>query len=324
VPAAHREGELRLGQWIGVQRLAHGKGQLSSERVAALESLGMVWDAQEESFQQGLAALRTYVAREGHARVPKTYREGDLRLGAWINQQRVAHGKGQLAPERMAALEALDMVWDALEESFQQNLAALRTYVAREGHARVPAAHREGELRLGQWIGVQRLAHGKGQLSSERVAALESLGMVWGVAKDFFEQNLAALRTYVAREGHARVPKTYREGELRLGQWIGVQRVAHGKGQLAPERMAALEALGMVWDAQEETFQQNLAALRTYVAREGHARVPQSHREGELRLGKWVAMQRVAYGKGALAPERVAALEALGMVWQVNKKRKQD
>jgi hypothetical protein len=166
-----------------VQRVAHGKGALAPERVAALESLGMVWDAQEESFQQNLAALRAYVAREGHARVPAAHREGELRLGAWINAQRTARGKGALAPDKLAALEALGMVWDALEESFQQNLAALRAYVAREGHARVPFAHREGELRLGQWIGVQRVAHGKGALAPERVAALESLGMVWQVNK---------------------------------------------------------------------------------------------------------------------------------------------
>ena len=139
---------------------------------------------------------------------------------------------------------------------------------------------------------------------------------------DGWETNLAALRTYVAREGHARVPRTHHEGTLRLGEWIKNQRAARGKGALTPERIAALEALGMVWDALEESFQQNLAALRTYVAREGHARVPRTHHEGTLRLGEWIKNQRAARGKGALTPERIAALEALGMVWRVDKKQK--
>jgi superfamily II DNA or RNA helicase len=321
VPQSHSEGELQLGKWINMQRVARGKGALSPERTVALEALGMVWDSLEDSFQQHLAALRAYVAREGHARVPQTHREGEIRLGQWIAMQRRAHGKGQLAPERVAALESLGMVWDAQEESFQQNLAALRTYVAREGHARVPFTHREGELKLGRWIIVQRTTRRKGALSPERTVALEALGMVWDSLEDSFQQHLAALRAYVAREGHARVPFTHREGELRLGQWIMTQRRAHGKGQLAPERVAALESLGMVWDAQGESFQQNLAALRTYVAREGHARVPFTHREGELRLGQWIGVQRRAREKEMLSPERIADLEALGMVWSIYKKR---
>ena len=77
----------------------------------------------------------------------------------------------------------------------------------------------------------------------------------------------------------------------------------------------------MVWDAQGESFQQNLAALRTYVAREGHARVPFTHREGELRLGQWIGVQRRAREKEMLSPERIADLEALGMVWSIYKKR---
>jgi hypothetical protein len=40
-----------------------------------------------------------------------------------------------------------------------------------------------------------------------------------------------------------------------------------------------------------------------------------------LALGKWVANRRKDYGKGALSPERIAALDALGMVWRARKVR---
>jgi superfamily II DNA or RNA helicase len=277
-----------------------------------------------DGWETNLVALRAYVAREGHARVPLRYQEGGLRLGKWIARQRDAHGKGKLAAKRVVALSSLGMVWDHHMESFQQYFAALRVYVTREGHARVPFTHREGGLRLGEWIKTQRGVHGKGQLAAERVAHLDLLGMVWDPFDDAFQQNRAALRTYVAREGHARVPFAHREEELWLGAWISKQRGAHGKGTLSPERIADLDLLGMVWDPFDEAFQQNLAALRTYVAREGRARVPRAHQEGGLPLGAWVGTQRGARKKGQLTSKRVAALDALGMVWNIQKKSDKD
>jgi succinate dehydrogenase/fumarate reductase flavoprotein subunit len=282
----------------------------------------MIWDAQEEAFQENLAALRVFREREGHLRVPRSHREGEMRLGGWINRQRMDYKKGQLSPDRIAALEALGVVWDPLEEAFQENLAALQAFREREGHVRVTATHREGEMRLGGWINRQRMDYKKGQLSPERIAALEALGVVWDPFELDFQENLAALRVFREREGHVRVPQRHREGELRLGAWINTQRMAYKRGQLSPERIAALEALGMVWDSFESDFQENLAALHAFHEREGHVRVPAAHREGEMRLGGWIKKQRVVYKKGQLSPDRIAALEALGMAWSEQKRRR--
>lgn len=64
----------------------------------------------------------------------------------------------------------------------------------------------------------------------------------------------------------------------------------------------------------------HFAALEQYVAREGTARVPGTHREllGEIDvpLGTWVATQRQRQRRGFLPPGRAALLEALpGWVW---------
>jgi len=72
-----------------------------------------------------------------------------------------------------------------------------------------------------------------------------------------------------------------------------------------------------VWDPLEEAYQNGLTALRRFVEREGHARVPLSHKEGEFSLGSWVSNQRPSYNDKRLSAERIADLDALGFVWEV-------
>jgi hypothetical protein len=90
-----------------------------------------------------------------------------------------------LSPEWAAALEEVPgWVWDPIEADFQEGLGALRQFVEREGHARVPARHVESfqgvEVLLGSWVSNRRSNFKAGRLSAERIAALEEVpGWVW-------------------------------------------------------------------------------------------------------------------------------------------------
>jgi hypothetical protein len=82
--------------------------------------------------------------------------------------------------ERVAALDALDMIWDAREEDWQRWLAAARVYREAHGDLRVLQSFvTENGLALGQWINRQRTERKRDKLLHERVAALDSLDMVW-------------------------------------------------------------------------------------------------------------------------------------------------
>ena len=62
----------------------------------------------------------------------------------------------------------------------------------------------------------------------------------------------AELTVYHAEHGDVRVPQSYRTPSgYRLGSWVGDQRRAYNASprRLSPERIADLEALGMVWEA---------------------------------------------------------------------------
>ncbi|MFD9004838.1 Helicase associated domain protein [Streptomyces sp. NPDC059582] len=124
----------------------------------------------------------------------------------------------------------------------------------------------------------------------------------------------AALRRYTEREGHARVPYEHKEGATPLGQWVAEQRRAYGAGQMNGQRALRLEKLGMVWNAADERFQENLAAARVYFAEHWTLCAPRTATALDRPLGQWLSNLR---RPGALNghPDWAAALEAIDPDW---------
>lgn len=319
VPDSHVEGRLRLGEWVVTQRIWRNAGRLDPARTAELESLpGWSWDPVADDWNDMLNTLRSFAVREGHARVAASHLEGDLRLGSWVAAQRSRRRMGRLDPASIAELESVPgWTWNPRTVDWDAALAALRAFVAREGHARVPRAHIESGVALGSWVVSHR--HRRDRLERARILELEAIpGWTWDRGTDEWETALAALRAFVAREGHARVPSDYVDGNVRLGRWVIKRRADRKAGRLTPTREADLEAIpGWTWDPYGDDWETGLAALRTFAAREGHARVPQRYVDGDFRLGIWVSGRRVDRNRGRLDAARVAALEAIpGWVWE--------
>ena len=87
-----------------------------------------------------LDALRAFVAREGHALVPGTWREGDVPLALWVQQRRHQHrtGRYRIAPALPAILEALPYwAWD-LDGQPTRRFVALLAFAHQHGHVDVP------------------------------------------------------------------------------------------------------------------------------------------------------------------------------------------
>ena len=320
VPQKHRTSTgFRLGTWCGSRRKDLKEGRLTAERVAALDALGFIWDQLQQEFERGLAELATYVEHNGDARVPFGYKTpAGFNLGNWCGSRRKDLKEGRLTAERVAALDALGFSWDLLQQDFDRGLSELERYVEENGNARVPAAYKTpAGFALGTWCTVRREQRKKGQLSAERVSALDVLGFVWDPLRQGFEAGVIELAAYVEIDGDARVPTTYVSATgFELGTWCSVRRHERRDGRLSTERVAALDALGFVWDPLQRDFDRGLSELAEYVERNGDARVPIKHlTDTGFKLGMWCSLRRKDGKDGRLSAERVAALDALGFVW---------
>jgi hypothetical protein len=75
------------------------------------------------------------------------------------------------------------------------------------------------------------------------------------------------------------------------------------------------ETPGWSWDPNgdrwNDRWNTGLESLHHFTKREGHTRVPQSHKEGDFLLGKWVGRQQLAYKRNRLSVDQVDRLETV-------------
>jgi hypothetical protein len=167
----------------------------------------------------------------------------------------------------------------------------------------------EDDYKLGTWVSNQRTR--AEELLPERRRRLDELGFVWDPFGLDWEGAFAALVKFKQREGHCGVPRSHIEGGYRLGEWAHNQRADANK--MPPDRKRRLDELGFVWDPLGLDWEDAFAALVRFKQREGHCRVPQTHMEGDYKLGVWVSTQRTAAEN--LSPDRRKRLDELGFVW---------
>jgi superfamily II DNA or RNA helicase len=310
VPQDHIEGTRNLGRWVANQRKR--RHELNQEQIAQLGRLGFVWNALDDNFERNFQVLQKFRIREGHARVPQQHKEDGVKLGQWVSVIRL--GSQSLHPDRIARLNQLNFVWNAIDDVFEQNLKLLELFVQREGHARVAQAHKEQGVRLGTWVSGLRTR--KTQLTSGQVSRLDQLGFAWNALDARFEQNIALVEIFIRREGHAQITEDHVEGGQYIGRWLSYLRKK--RSQLPPAQVSRFEKLGLSLAMPPDPFERNLQLLRKFVDREGDANVPKGHIEEGVRLGGWVNNLRGR--RELLSKEKITQLELCGFVWNVHAK----
>ncbi|MFP8888058.1 DEAD/DEAH box helicase [Streptomyces mangrovi] len=277
VPFDHREGPAGkaypLGHWISEQRKAYAAGAMDGARTERLEALGMVWDAGDHAFQEGLAAARAYFADHGTLAAPRSATALDRPVGQWLSNQR---RPGALTghPERAEALAAIDPDWNPdwpLE--WQRHYAAVRECLTGGAQLAdlVPGVTVHGND-VGRWLQRQRQPVVWAGLIPAQHERLTQLGIeplpapaegespktprkAAGGASAAFERGLAALAQYKARTGSVTVPRAHIEVlengqdggtvEVKLGVWLSNTKTRRAK--LSADKLARLAELGLDW-----------------------------------------------------------------------------
>ncbi|MDQ8708327.1 Helicase associated domain protein [Streptomyces sp. LHD-70] len=128
-----------------------------------------------------------------------------------------------------------------------------------------------------------------------RLRVLEPEGEYW-------RRGIEACARYVKETGAEQLrvpyvyvtPETWSPAGFPLGVWLKKQRQDNKAGRLDAERVAELDALGMVWSHQELAFAEGLAAAREWAVEHGHFLPPVTAVWNGYPVGNWAKNQRAA------------------------------
>ena len=294
---------LKLGIWVREQR--KNRFQMPATRQSRLQKIGFEWDPQDSDWAVGFAHLKCFWSREGHFRIPRNFLESGYNLGNWVGNQRAL--RDSMSPIRKKQLDEIRFVWNTIDDSWEEGFSKFASYKFSEGHCRVPSKCIFDNYNLGSWVTNQRSV--RSTMSAERKDRLDNLGFIWDPQEDTWNVGFDKLNSYFLREGHCQVPRSHREDDYKLGQWVTLQR--QNKENLSEVRIRKLANLDFF--SQIDAWDEGYLHLKTYRDREGNCRVPPKFVDGNFKLGSWVHRNRLK--QQALSHERRTKLNSLGFEW---------
>ena len=227
--------------------------------------------------------------------------------------------------------ELFERLNDTLVASWDLMYSYAADYFRENGNLEVPRRYKTPDgYSLGQWIFTQRKVYSGeqyGKLSEDRIRKLEEIGMQWESMRDLsWSRYYSEAEAYYRKHGDLRVQTDHvTETGLPLGRWIinlRIRRKNHVQAaSLTPERIEALDRIGMVWDVPDYIWAQYYALLMQYHKEHGNIQIPKDYiTENGIRLGTWLAALRRRYNgraenRAPLTDEQIRQLDELGMVW---------
>lgn len=233
----------------------------------------------------------------------------------------------------------LEKLEDTLGASWDTMYRFAKTYFEQNENLEVPRHYKtEAGYNLGNWIFTQRkIRAGEqyGTLTEDRIARLDEIGMVWDSVRDLsWKRNYAEAKKWFEEHGNLNVAaETVTGTGFRLGAWINNLRTYRKNGiqsaYLIPDRIKALNEIGMVWSVTDFLWERNLSAAVHYYEEHGNLEVPTGYCTPEgIRLGRWIgnlrSMRNGGSRKMTLTEEQIQSLDEIGMQWTNTFQRKWD
>jgi hypothetical protein len=323
--------DLLLSRWVQFQRAEYKRGNMSADRIAKLNEVGMLTQTRpKKKVKTPKTVLRwntlydELVAHKNTTGSCKVSRAVNAKLSNWAYKQVCDWRKGVVSEERLVKLREVGLLTEYQEArddtdpqlGWNHQYNELLKYKLRYGDCDVPPKWEENQT-LAEWCQNQRYRHKYGRLSDERLNKLSEIGfdLEWkGKDETMWNFHYNELLEYKRMFGDCKVPSTW-ERNLNLAKWVRRQRDRNKLGIISDEQFAKLSEIGFVWNIHEDKWNMRFAELMNFKEENGHCLVPKDY---ELeQLVDWVGQLRSRFKSGTIRTERIAQLKDIGFVFEV-------
>ncbi len=324
IPAKYiTEEGYALGSWIANQKAIRKgtiNGKLTENQINKLDSIHMIWeDYNDLNWSKHYHAAKQYYKEHGNLEVPSRYVNADgVSLGRWISSVRSWYNSGAhkkyLQNDRVKQLEDIGMIWNAMDNSWEQNFKLAEQYYREHRNLDVPSNYKTKDgTHLGSWIGRQKQLHRTNSLSNDQIKKLNSIGMDWMDRVDrIWEKGFLEAKKYYEKYGDLNVPVKYETDNLfSLGTWIQRQRNLYKNNKIGDDRIKRLTDIGMNWNP--DNWESRFKLVKQYYEEHGNINISQKEVIQGVWLGKWIVSQKKAMQEGKLTHEQIEMLKTLPM-----------
>ena len=334
------ENGFRLGAFVAnlrtIRRSDRNSVYLTEERIAQLDSIGMIWEQRDHTWERYYQDCAEYFREHGNLDIPSKYiSPNDLRLGTWvIRLRKIREGNivGRLTDEQIHRLDAIGMLWDdKFSRQWENGYEHAVQYYNQCGNMDVPAMFVcEDGFALGRWL--KRQCDGPNgpaiKTTPEQRERLTALGMCWETesADDKWEKRYRLAKAWYNEHGHLNIPGDYKADGMWISKWLNEQyQIYHGKRKgksLSTEQITRLEAIGMVWERMKgcqvaKAWEQNYEEAVKYYKEHGDLKIPGTYKTKDGKnLFVWVNRQRMYKQKNGLTSEQIELLNQIGIEWE--------
>lgn len=249
-------------------------------------------------------------------RAKEVYR-GEL-LGSWCSGQRVASKSTTYPMERKQKLLEIGFPLDCFGTAWFAKFELVKEFRALYNRWPLGKDVYKGE-KLGQWVKKQRLDSKKEGYSEERRRLLESVGFPLVLETYTWDFMYALLVEYRAQT-NAWPKDGVRFKGYALGNWFVSEKKRVRLGECSVEHRRMLQELGVVFDYQSQLndMQWNTMYEALCEFYKEFSRFPERLDEYKgLKLGAWLARERVKIKKGGYPQDRVRRLSDLGVILNI-------
>ena len=334
------ENGFRLGSFISNLRARKRTNTksfyLTEERIAQLDSIGMIWEQRDYTWEKYYKDCQEYYLKNGNLDIPNGYvSPNNLKIGTWIRRFRqIRQGKvaGTLTEEQIQRLNAIGMVWDdKFSRQWENGYEHAVQYYNQHGNLDVPTMFVcEDGYALGRWLKRQcdRPNGSIVKTTPEQRDRLTALGMRWEIEtiEDKWEKRYQLAKEWYDEHGHLNIPADYKADGMWISKWLNEQyQIYHGrrKGKsLTTEQIRKLESIGMIWERMNgcqiaEAWERNYREAAQYYSQHGDLKIPVTFKTKDgKRLYAWMNRQRKHKQENKLTNEQIELLNKIGMEWE--------
>ncbi|RPK23995.1 Helicase associated domain protein [Paenibacillus xylanexedens] len=248
IPQTYELDGIKLGLWVFRQRAKFKKEVLGSEKIKALESLGLTWNPSQDIWETNFNYLMEYKKTHNDCNVPYNYVIENVKLGIWVNNLRRKYLNKMLEEDKIRKLENVGFTWSINGDRWNHNYRLISEYRNKYGHTNVPTSCEIEGVKLGIWASNKRQKYKKNKISQEEINNLNDIGFEWVIQRDGWERNYELLLDYVKCNGNSNIPYRYEIKGLKLGKWVCSQRQKYKQNKLSKERIDRLNSIEFDWE----------------------------------------------------------------------------